>query len=69
MKASISSQSHPMKYRVRCNLWQIDAESSFEAKKAACDILKNMPEKFISIEDASVLNRKHGLLRLFLFGH
>jgi hypothetical protein len=57
-----------MKYRIRCNLWQLEADSASEAKKIACQILKKMPERFICAEEFSVLNQKHGLLRLFLWG-
>lgn len=40
-------------YRIRYNLWRIEADSIEEAKKEACDIIGNNPQKFLTVELAS----------------
>jgi len=56
---------HPMKFRVRLTIWQIDAADKIEAKKNVCDMLKSMPQNFVIIEE--VLPRR-GFLSSLLFG-
>jgi hypothetical protein len=55
-------------YRVRYSLYRIEAPSSFDAKKQVCDLMKKMPEKFISVEDASVFDPRRPLWMRFLSG-
>lgn len=57
-----------MNYRIRYSLYRIDAHSSDDAKKQVCELMKKMPEKFISVEDASVFDPRRPLWKRFLSG-
>ena len=54
-----------MLYRVRCLVWQMEAESPVEAKKKVVELMKSQAEHLISVE---VQQPKHGLWYSFITG-
>lgn len=52
-------------FRVRYSLYRMEGENAEEAKKSVCEIMKAMPEKFISVE---VNTERRPLWKLFLLG-
>ena len=54
-------------YRVKYSLYRIEGSDAADAKKQVCEIMKRMPEKFISVEDATVATNRP-LWKRFLTG-
>lgn len=52
-------------YKVRLNLWKMEGDTPQQVKKDVCEILRHMPEKFITVE---LLTDQRPLWKKLIFG-